>query len=645
MTLLAMLLLGSAASAGSAWALGRSGTVVQLGALTGVLALVAIAVLAAASPTPDSLTPDSTGAVPGTLWNGALVPGAYLRLVVALWAATSMLLAGIAWLLSGPAALRGLLPASLASLVGASVTLSAATPALGIVAGGATGLAAIPVILASPRTAATGIAAREVRNAVGTALVLLAVASVAPTLSRLVLADPSGAAGGAGVVAAVSFGLLATAVVIAARLGGIPYHVRVSALTDIVPSSSLPLVVAWLPLPLAAAGVGLVLGVLAPMAPPVGPAQALIVAATLLATLAACLVAFLQDDLRHAVGYLVIADLGLLLLCLAALDPDLWGAARTWLITAAVTKTALAAWAAVAEERFETRSVPDLRGWLRPSPLLGLAFVLIVVATYGLPGWAVMGARVDLAGHAAGDPWSAILVFASFLTLPAYLRWMWVGLGAPTSHVERAAPELEGLIGGRLRARSLTIASPSLAARLARRGRPDVLPVEQETSDRAPVADGLGIPRDVAVPEKTGKGDQVVTEPPSRTVRPKSGVAGGTGSPARRTRPRAMATSRPPQASGSIEAADGTAGPTPQGKSRAAPGPAGAERQIPPVPRGHPDAAARATGAVRRHRTDLLSGAVLALAMLAALVAFGAFDVTSAAGEPTPAVAGIVAPS
>ena len=567
MTFLALLLVGGAASAGSAWALGRGGSSARLGALGGVLALVVIALLAAASPTPDARTPDSSGAVPGTLWNGALVPGAYLRLVIALWAATSVLLAGLAWLLRGTTGLRGLLPASLAALVGAAVTLSAATPALGIVAGGATGLASIPALLAAQRAAATRVAAREARNAVGTSLVLLVVASVAPAVARLILADPTNASGGSGVVAAVSFGLLAMTVVVAARLGGIPYHVRVSALTDIAPAGSLPLVVAWLPLPLAAAAVGVALGVLAPLAPPVGPAQALIVAATLLATLAACLVAFLQDDLRHAVGYLVIADLGLLLLALAALDPDLWGPARTWLLTAAVTKTALTAWAAVAEDRFETRSVPELRGWLRHSPVLGMALVLIVVATYGLPGWAVLGARADLTSHAAGGPWNGILLLASFLTLPAYLRWLRVGLGTQTSRVERAAPELEGLGLARLAPRRLSVMPP-------RRGRADTLPVEQETSEG-------------------GSGGLAGPDGPT-----------GSGGPERRRRVAAAA----PPAQASLRGG------------------------------------ARPADWVRRYRTGLLSGVVLALALLASLVAFGSFGVTSAAGEPTPAVAGIVAP-
>lgn len=581
MTFLALILVGVAASAGSAWALARGGTIARIGALGGVLALVLMAVLAAASPTPDSLTPDATGAVPGTLWNGALVPGAYLRLVVALWSTTSVLLAGLAWLLRGTGGLRGLLPASLAALVGTAVTLAAATPALGIVAGAATGLASVPVVLTTRRAAAVGIAAREVRNAVGTALVLLAVASVAPVVARLVLADPGGAGGGSGIVAAVSFGLLAMAVVVAARVGGIPYHVRVSALTDIVPAGSLPLVVAWLPLPITAVAVGVAVGVLAPLAAPVGPARTLILAATLAATLAACLVAFLQDDLRHAVGYLTIADLGLVVLAVAAVNQALWEPARTWLLSVAVTKTALGAWAAVVEDRFETRSVPELRGWLRPSPLLGVALAMIVVATYGVPGWAVMDARSHLIRYAADNPWATVLLVASFLTLPAYLRWLWVGVGSPTSHVGRSVPELARLAAGRLD-----------AARLPVRGRPPLgrwrsatLPVEQETSDAAPGAS--------AGTADGGEAGPAVS-PSLSDVRPRSGMA-------RRGRDAV-------------------------GRSRAALG---------------PGATTRAAGSARRHRTGLLSAVVLALALLASLVASGAFGITSAASEPVPAVAGI----
>jgi NADH:ubiquinone oxidoreductase subunit 2 (subunit N) len=648
MTLLALLVVGVMASAGSAWGLARGGTAARVGAVGGVLALVAIAILALASPTPGTLTPDDSGAVAGTLWNGALVPGAYMRLVVVLWAATSVVVSGMAWLLRGITGLRGLLPASLAALVGAAVTLTAATPVLGVVAGGATGLASIPVVLATPRAAATGIAAREVRNAVGTSLVLVAVASVAPVLSRVVLADPESATlpGGSGAVAAVSFGLLAMAVILAARLGGIPYHVRVSAIADVAPSGALPLIVAWLPLPLAAATVGVSVGLLAPLAPPVGSAQAVIVAATLLATLAACLVAFVQDDLRHAVGYLTIADLGLVIVALAALDSNLWGPARTWLLTVAVTKTALASWATVVEDRFETRSVPDLRGWLRPSPVLGIALALTVLATYGLPGWAVMTARTDLTHGATGSPWGTMLLLASFMTLPAYLRWLWLGIGASSSHVDRSVPELSGSRIALLSARRIAIALP-------RRNRADTLPVEQETSDgvaagRTEPSEGAGgktvaapgaravkgkggrAPKALpAVGEGDGGADSVLAD-----VLPSSGASGRRRAASRRAAASTMATSSAPAATTRVALSSTTVGD--QGAPDGAP-----PRELRSHRSPRPDAAPRVSAALARHRTGVLSGAVLALALLASLVAVGTFGVTAAAGEPTPAVAGV----
>jgi hypothetical protein len=639
MTLLAMLLVGAAGSAFAAWGLARGGTAARIAGTAGVVALVVVAVLAAASPTPDTLAADATGAVPGTLWNGALIPNGYLRLVIVLWAASSVVLAGIAWMLRGAAGLRALLPATLAALTGGAVSLAASSPILGLVAAGATGLASVPAVLAASHGSAPGIAAREIRIAITTALVVVAVAAVGPVISRLVLANPDGpaSAAGSGAAAAVAFGLLAMAVVVAARVGIVPYHVRISALSDVAVPASLPLMTAWLPLPLAAASVGVAAGVLAPMALPVGAAQAVILAVLLLAALATALVAFLQDDLRHAVGYLTIADLGLVVLALASLDPAAWGPARSWLLMVAVTKTALAAWAAVAEDRFETRSVPDLRGWVRPSPLLGLGLLLIVVATYGYGGWAVLRARLDLVDLAAGGPWNAILLLASFLTLPTYLRWLWLGVGLPTSHVDRAAPEFASR---RLR----TMTTKQLLPTPTRRNRNVGLPVEQETSDA-----GALLPATAAA--ASGGGSAVVGgsvarastgRPPSAAARLRATASGGSAAaepasttptaakqPAGEKLPGGAMTgaAAAPAASGDpkpVEAADAPTSPS-----------------APRRPASGADATTRAATAVRRHRTGLLTGAVVALALLASAVAYGALDVSAAAAAPGPAAIGV----
>ena len=150
--------------------------------------------------------------------------------------------------------------------------------------------------------------------------------------------------------------------------------------------------------------------------------------------------AFVQDDLRHAVGYLVIADAGIVLLGFAALDPAAWGPTRVWLVAMAASKTAVAAWAAVMEDRFSTRSVPDLRGWLRHSPILAAALVIAALATYGLPGWVAFEARGDLARLASPD-FAWLIVLAGVATLPTYVRLIAVGTGPATSRVRGAPPE------------------------------------------------------------------------------------------------------------------------------------------------------------------------------------------------------------
>ncbi len=599
MTLPALLVIGGLAALGTGWALGRGGAAAQASAVAGVLALLAVGILAAASTTPGG-APDAAGVMPGTLWNGTLAPNGYMRLVLALWAANAVVLTGIAWLLGGLSGLRGVLPATLAAMTGAAVALASSSPAVGALAAAATGLASVPVLLTTPRAAAAAIAAREIRIAVATAALLLAVIAVAPVVSRLVLANPDApsAAPGSGLDVAVALGLLLTALALAARDGVIPYHVRISALTDVAPPASLPLLIAWIPLPLAVVALMVTDGLLVPLGLPVGTATAVVVAVTLVTVAAVALAAYLQDDVRHATGYLVIGDLGLVLLALAALDPAAWGPARTWLVIVAGTKTALAAWTAVVEHRFETRSVPDLRGWLRPAPALGVALVLVVVGTYGLPGWAVFSARGDLTGLAAGAPWDAVLLLASLLALPTYLRWLVLGFGPPTSHVDRVAPDRVAMaLAPATRSRRLALRPPS-------RGRSDVLPVEQEGGTPSGGSDaGMAAASVSANPTAVAAAETMAGAPrPGRRRRssaPPPGVSEATGSPPEPVPEPVLTRRRTRAATGvgwRVQAAEG----------------------------------------IRRNREGLLSAAVLVLALLATVVAYGAFDVANAAAERAP---------
>ncbi len=443
------LLLGICAvgAVAAGWGLSRGTRAAIAGAVIGVVALAVVLGIALATDAPRVVDNTSTP-LPGLVFAGRIVRTDYLRLVIALWAMDGMIVIGIAWLLGGLAALRGLLTGMLAAIAGGIVALGATNLTLGLIAAAATGLAATIPVLASTRGASIGAAARELRVTLGVGSLLLASAAVAPIAAVLVLGDTSGGSGGGsggptGGQAGAVIGLvsLGVALGVAVRLGAIPFHLRIPRLTDAVAPVAMPLLVAWVPLPLAVAGFAVLDHLVAPLALPLEPERWLVIALALVTLAAAALAAFIQEDLRHAVGYLVIADGGLVLLGFAALDPAAWGPTRIWLVALAASKTALTAWSAVAESRFETRSLPDLRGWVRRSPMLAAALVLTVVSTFGLPGWIVFGARGDLARLAAGGLLEALLIIAGFLTLPAYLRMLMIGVGPPSSHVARAAPE------------------------------------------------------------------------------------------------------------------------------------------------------------------------------------------------------------
>lgn len=448
--MLALILgVGGVGAGVTAWGAARGGRAARGGALVGTAALLAVLVVSLASSAPgtDSLT--SSAGVPGSLFGGGLVVTGYLRLIIALWALDAAIVIGLAWLIGGLNALRGLLAGTLGAIVVATIALGATDLSLGVVAGAGTGLTAAIIVLASDRASAIPAVARELQVSLIAGALLLGAMAVAPVAAALMLASGTGGAGGDGLFASPGgeagavIGLVALVITlgVALRMGSIPFHVRVARVTDVITPAGVPLLIAWLPLPLAVAGLNVIDHLVTPMALPLEGERGIILALAVLTLGAAALAAFIQDDLRHAVGYLVIADGGLVLLGFAALDPGAWGPTRVWLVALAASKTALAAWSAVAEARFETRSLPDLRGWVRRSPILAAAFLVTTVATFGLPGWIVFDARGELARLAVGGPWDAALILAGFLTLPAYLRILSIGLGPASSRVDRASPE------------------------------------------------------------------------------------------------------------------------------------------------------------------------------------------------------------
>ena len=445
MTLAAILFAGGAGAAIAAWGLSREARIARYATIAGSLALFVVLVLALGMTAPHIT---EAGIPPNDGWfHGTIVATGYLRLTIALFALDAVQLVGIAWLMGGIPALRGLLPATLAAVAGSTVALGSTDLSLGVAAAGATGLVSLAVLHAMGRTEDVAVGARELRVVLGASVLVFGGVAVAPLAGALALAGGNAgvATGGtpsAGEPGAV-LGLVAIAITggIAARFGAIPFHFRVPRLVDAVPPMALPLLLVWLPLPIGVVGLAALDALVGPLALPLYGEQSLLVAIAIVTMAAAALAAYMADDIRHAIGYLVVADGGLLLVGFAALDPAAWGPTRIWMVALAATKTALAAWGAVTEARFGTRSIADLRGWIRHAPILAAGFALTVAATFGVPGWIVFTARLDLARIINNGQWTIPLTLAALLTLPVYLRILAVGLGRRSSHVEQAASE------------------------------------------------------------------------------------------------------------------------------------------------------------------------------------------------------------
>ena len=446
MELIFLLAIAAFGATASGIGLSRGGRAGRTGAVLGALSLLGVVAVAFALTAPRV----GVGEIPpgvGIL-DGRLITNDYMRLVMALWALDGGLVVMVAWLAGGLAGLRGLMPAVLASIAGGAVALSATNLVLGAAAAGATGFVALLVLLAFRDPGGIPAAARELRVTLLATVLLMTAIVVAPLAAGIAVRGATGGGSlapvGTGVEpAAALLGLLVLAVALAVglRFGVLPFHLRIPQLTDVAPPIALALLLAWVPLPLAVVGLAAVDLLVAPLALPLGGEQLIIIAVVIVTLGGASLAAFLQDDIRHTTGYIVIADGAIVLLGLAALTPDAWGPARIWLVALAATKTGLATWAAVVESRFGSHHLPDLRGWIRRSPLLGAALLVVTVASFGFPGWAAFEARVALAQLSGGPPLDTILIVLGFLTLPSYLRLLAVGTGRPTSRVERAAPE------------------------------------------------------------------------------------------------------------------------------------------------------------------------------------------------------------
>jgi NADH:ubiquinone oxidoreductase subunit 2 (subunit N) len=231
----------------------------------------------------------------------------------------------------------------------------------------------------------------------------------------------------------VVFGLayLAFAIAVAIRFGVIPFHFWAARLADAAPEVTLPVLTAWGPAALAVVALSWVESSVAPIVPDVGGERAVLIGIALATITLAAFAATIQDDLEHVLGYSIMGDAGVVMLGLATVGTDAWGPTRTWILAFVVARSAFAAWTAAVRATFWSGRIDDLQGWLRRSPPLAVAFVLVIVASVGLPGWAAWDARSSLIGLQFASPWGAVVALATLLPLAYYGRLLLVGVRRP----------------------------------------------------------------------------------------------------------------------------------------------------------------------------------------------------------------------
>lgn len=387
---------------------------------------IGLAGLVAACLTAAAIDPAERLVVGG----GEIVGSAYLRLFALLGSLVALLLTLVGLAATSHRHAPGVL---LAGIGAAAFALALPDARIAVLAATAGGLVGILVTLGSPATArGVLVGIRELRAlAVAGTLALLAAAWLARPLDELA-AEPA------------VFGLayLGFAIAVAIRFGAIPFHFWAARLADAVPEVALPLVMAWLPAAFAVVALAWADQSVAPLLLGLQFERAIIVAIGAVSIVLGSIAAWIHDDLEHVVGYLIVADAGVAILGLAALDPEAWEPARTWILVFVMSRSAFAAWAAALRGAFGTRRVDELRGWAARAPLLAAGLAVIAAASIGWPGLAAWDARAALIDTTLAGPFALLVTAGALAPLAVYGRLALIGLGRPSEAVARGAAGL-----------------------------------------------------------------------------------------------------------------------------------------------------------------------------------------------------------
>jgi NADH:ubiquinone oxidoreductase subunit 2 (subunit N) len=325
-----------------------------------------------------------------------------------------------------------LAPAALATFGGLGVALSATDPAVALTAvAAATAPGVLVAVRAWPTPVAEGIGLAELRT--------LGLVVASTLLAAAVAFHPNWASQDLTPVYALTF--LALGIALAVRSGAVPFHVPAARLSTVGARPGLVLLLVWIPAGLGVLALSWTSATYGMKGDALNAAVAVIQVIAVATLILGAVGALLHDELDEIAAYSIVQDAAFILLALTTRDAGASQPARLWLLAFIVAKSALTAWVMAMVWRFGTSNLASLRGWLRRAPLLGIALLVIVLATLGWPGSPVSEARATLVRLALPSQLHFLGVTAILLSLAYYGRLLAVGLLAPSDEVTTAAGE------------------------------------------------------------------------------------------------------------------------------------------------------------------------------------------------------------
>lgn len=374
---------------------------------------------------------------------GSLIGGSDgLRTLGVAWAASILIFGAIDALVGAGA---GILGAALIGLAFGAIGLAVPDPGVGftLLGGGALLTAVVPMIsLRAMRATGARIGIGAMRPLIGAAfLSLLVVAWGASAAGPLLAVGPLGGVDPS-LEVAMGLALLALVTAVILRLGAIPGHAWVARYVDAMPASAIPPLLGWGAAAFVLVSIAWVEVTIAPTNAPLGPERAIVALAAMASIVLGGIAAVLHDDIEHVLAYSIVQDAGVALLAFASAGSAAATAGRDWIIAAVAVKAGLAAWVHVTRSSFGTNRRADLRGWARRAPILGVAFVIVLVGAIGFPTFAGFEARATLIQQAIPSPLSMLVLLVAFAPLVYLGRLLVDGIGAP-SRIVRSAPGVD----------------------------------------------------------------------------------------------------------------------------------------------------------------------------------------------------------